>query len=575
MPAAASALFYLWSRTLMNLVLSRLRRLKQPKYLFGAVLALAYLYFLFIYPTLVMERTDAERAAAVPEELVTWLALAMLAFCALSWVWWRKRMVLQMTDAEIAFFLSGPISHAALVHYHLVRGQASMLVSALIFTLLSQNWESFESPLSTRFAGWWLSMAAFYLYVTASGFTLTRLRNRGIPQWLRQLAMLVLLVFGVWIINLLDPHLRLPTLAETTPPAFGAYLRDQSGSGALYWMVLPFRALLAPLFASDIAAFLRALGPALIILTLLYVWAFVSAAPDPEGAMDAAAKRASLIAAFRKGNLRPAQALKARADPFRLRAHGSPIVAFLWKNLLSTREYFRPQTLLGVAALLLVWDWWQQSPPRYPLAAALVTMIALFTALQVLLLGAQLARQDLRADMEHADLIKTWPVAGWQVVLGELLAPVFILTGILWLCLLQIGLSIESPRVEWLTPQLRLTAGLALGVLLPFLLGVQLFVANAVVVLFGGWIKIQGAQQQGFEVGLQRMVFFVAQFVAMTFALLPGLLFGTLVYIPLSWLFDVYAMLPAALVAALVLAGELAWGINWLGERFDAHDLSG
>ena len=102
MPAAASALFYLWSRTLMNLVLSRLRRLKQPKYLFGAVLALAYLYFLFIYPTLVMERTDAERAAAVPEELVTWLALAMLAFCALSWVWWRKRMVLQMTDAEIA-----------------------------------------------------------------------------------------------------------------------------------------------------------------------------------------------------------------------------------------------------------------------------------------------------------------------------------------------------------------------------------------------------------------------------------------------------------------------------------------
>ncbi|MGP1609405.1 MAG: putative ABC exporter domain-containing protein, partial [Burkholderiales bacterium] len=192
MSGAASALFFLWSRSLANLVLGRLRRLKEPKYLFGAVLALAYIYFLFIYPTLVMDRPD-DGARDEPERFATMMALAMLIFFALSWVWWRKRMALQLTDAEIAFLLPGPISHAALVHYHLVRGQAGMLVSATIFTLISQNWDSIASPLPMRFVGWWMLLASFYLYVSASGFTLTRLQDRGMAQWQRQLLALVLL----------------------------------------------------------------------------------------------------------------------------------------------------------------------------------------------------------------------------------------------------------------------------------------------------------------------------------------------------------------------------------------------
>lgn len=575
MPSATSALFFLWSRSLANLMLGRIRRLKQPKYLFGAVLGSAYLYFLFVYPTLVVDDPATTRTPRSPEDFITLLALMMLLLSALAWVWWRKRAALYLSDAEIAFLLPGPISHSALVHYYLVRGQAGMLVSALIFTLVSQNWQALTSPLPIRFVAWWLLMAAFFLYVSASGFALTRLRDRGLPQWLRQLLMLAVFALGIGLINMLDPQLRLPLLDETSPPAaFNAYLREQAGSGALGWLLWPFRALLAPMIARDLSSFAAALVPAVMILGLLYVCAYVSVAPDPEGTIDAAAKRGVLIAALRKGNLRAAQALKARTDPFRLRAQGSPIIAIVWKNLLSTREYFRLRTLLVLVLVLFAWDWWQQSPPRYPVAAALVTLVALITAVQVLLLGAQLARQDLRGDMEHADMIKTWPIAGWQVVLGELLTPTLILTCIMWLCLLQIGLSVESPRVPWLSPQLRLTAGFALGVLLPFMIAVQLLVANAIVVLYGGW-KAKGVQPQGFEVGIQRMVFFVGQWLVMSLALMPGLLFGLLVYLPFSWFLGTFAILPAALMAALVLAGELAWGINWLGERFDAYDVTG
>jgi len=110
---------------------------------------------------------------------------------------------------------------------------------------------------------------------------------------------------------------------------------------------------------------------------------------------------------------------------------------------------------------------------------------------------------------------------------------------------------------------------------LPLLCGVQLLVANTAAVLFPAWAKASGQQQApGIEVGIQRLFFFAGQWLAMLVALSPALIFGVLVYIPASWFLDSFAVVVAALMAALVLAAELAWGINWLGARFDAYDLS-
>ena len=45
MQAITSALFYLRVMTVVGMVRSRLRRLKQPKYLAGAAVGIAYFYF--------------------------------------------------------------------------------------------------------------------------------------------------------------------------------------------------------------------------------------------------------------------------------------------------------------------------------------------------------------------------------------------------------------------------------------------------------------------------------------------------------------------------------------------------
>ncbi len=584
MPNAVSALFYLWSRSTLNMVRVRLRRLREPKYLLGASIALAYFSFVLIGPLRTRAAREARRAATDASDLAPETAAlvftSMATFFLLGaflvlWLWRRARTSLAFTEAEIAFLFPGPVRHATLVHYSLIRNQLAAFLSALFITAMTMVW-SLPSPWWARLIGWWLMLSVLSLHVLGSGFVLTRLLDHGIAQWQRQLGALLLFVLVVALCNYLDPGLHLPNPGEMSPPEdFAAYLYDQVRSGPLYWLLAPLRAVTAPFVAADAAAFFAALVAALIVYAAHYAWVFLAEIPDAETAIAQAQKRAAQRAALQKGNLGALRPPAARRAPFRLAAQGSPVMALLWKNLLSTRDYIRLRTALVLAALMIAWDLWTGIMPQYGFLSALPALLALVIGSQVLMFGAQLARQDLRMDLENADLIKTWPLQGWQVVLGELLAPTVILTGMLWLCLLQLGLAAESPRQPWVTPELRLAVGLSLALVLPFLCAMQLLIANAAVVLFPAWAKATAGQQNmGFELMGQRMLFMSGQLLVTLAALVPALLAGVVMYIPVSWFTEIFALLPAALTVALVLAAELAWGINWLGERFDSYDLS-
>jgi ABC-2 type transport system permease protein len=582
---AVPALAYLWWRSSLNVVRMRLLRLKQPKYFFGALLAVGYFGFLFLMPLLARSGREARRRPdATPlmsaEDfalVITSVATVMLLLTIiLLWLWRRPRMSLQFTEAEIAFLFPGPVRHSVLVHYALIRSQLVVLVSAMFTTLLSLAW-SLSSPWWARFVGWWLLFSVVSLHVTASGFMLTRLLDRGITQWQRQLGVAALLALGVAILNVLDPGLRLPLPGEMAPPErFAAYVHGQIDDGPLYWLLTPLRVLAGPLVAPDLPAFVLALAPALVVYAAHYAWACASEVRDSETALANAQKRASLRAAIQQGKLASLRPPTMRREPFRLAPRGSPVIALLWKNLLSTRDYVSVRTALVFAGLLIAWNFGLQSVPGHRPVTIILSMLALAGGANLLLVGAQAARQDLRSDMENADLLKTWPLQGWQVVLGELLAPTVILTVLLWLCLLQIVLSFEpSPRQTWFTPELRVAGGLAVALLLPFLCAAQLLIANTAVVLFPAWVKAApGQQTMGVEVIGQRMLFMIGQWLFMFLALVPALLVGVVVYIPASWFIEAGALLPAAGAMALVLAAELAYGISWLGDRFDAYDLS-
>ena len=340
----------------------------------------------------------------------------------------------------------------------------------------------------------------------------------------------------------------------------------------------PFRWVLAPFLAVDARSFLLALGPALGVVGLHYLWVVRSAVAFEDSSIDYAQKRGARIAAWRTGERRLATSpTKARPGPFRLASTGRPELAFLWKNLLSTWQYFTLRVLLiGVAVIVGTSLWIQTQPVGRNLLPG-IGIMALFFGAYTLIVGPQFARQDIRSDLGHADVLKTYPLAGWQIVAGELLTPIVILSSVLWLTLLTVGLTFHpaSAGLTWLTPGLRIVAGLALALIVPPLAALQLLVPNAAALVFPGWFQMSRTRGGGPEVFGQRMIFFFAQLITMLLALLPAdALAALLVFILQWWLGPVAAVGVAALAVLLVLSIEVWFGLWWLGERFEKLDPS-
>src|SRR5207247_491100 len=83
------------------------------------------------------------------------------------------------------------------------------------------------------------------------------------------------------------------------------------------------------------------------VITLHYLWVVRTAVAFEDASVEYAEKRAARVAAWRSGQRRVgATATKARPGPFPLPSLGRPEIAFLWKNLLSTWQYFTLRTLL-------------------------------------------------------------------------------------------------------------------------------------------------------------------------------------------------------------------------------------
>jgi hypothetical protein len=184
------------------------------------------------------------------------------------------------------------------------------------------------------------------------------------------------------------------------------------------------------------------------------------------------------------------------------------------------------------------------------------------------------ARQDLRLDLPNTDMLKTYPLAGWQVVLGEVLTPVAIVTVMLWLMLLAASLTFTPPLVDWWTGGLLAEAVVGIALTLPLVCAIEVLVLNAAVLLFPAWVP-QGQRAGGIEVLGQRIFFVAGLLLALLFALLPAAIVAGGSFLVGLWLAGVPAAAAAGFVGAItVLVVEIGLVIAWLGKRFEKFDLS-
>jgi len=195
----------------------------------------------------------------------------------------------------------------------------------------------------------------------------------------------------------------------------------------------------------------------------------------------------------------------------------------------------------------------------------------------VLIAGPMLMRREVRLMMQRLDVVKTYPLRGWQVVLGEMLAPIVLITAIEWLLLAVLAVAGATLTRE--VGFTVLSSGLGVvgvGLLVPPVVGLMTGIPFAATLYFPSWMSAVGRAGGGLDAMGQRMIFAGGYLVVLAAALLPAALVAAMPYLIVLWMTgsQVAALAAGAVAASLILLGELATVVWWLGGRYERFDLS-
>lgn len=581
-----SALWYLQSRSLVNRVRSRVLRLRQPKYLIGAVVGFGYLWmvgFRHLFTGAVSHRSPVDGVVMSPEFRLGLQAIAMLVFLiflAGSWLFAGDRASLQFSEAEVAFLFPAPVARRALIQFRLIRLLLGSLFSAVVFGFFTGR-SMHDGHGLFRLAGIWVALSTLGLHALGASFAAQRLTERGLSGMRRRLLVfgtLSVLMFALWSWGRAVAAEHMPQGFEE----FGVWLGKLPTVGPVPWLFTPIRWVVAPWFAGSWSEFIRAMVPALAVLLAHYIWVIRADVSFEEASIEASKKRAErLVAAQDQRMGAPPRPTRPRRDPFVLAPTGFPPMALLWKNLISAGQMFTLRFWLLMVWILVVggavasgvFKGTQETNPVQLILAGFSAVVFLLS----FALGPQVFRTDFRTDLKNADWLKALPLPAWQIALGELMAPVCLMVGVQWILLVVVailsrglelsdGLQLDAWRWQALGSAFLLSGPLDL---------LLIALPNAAALLFPAWVQVGTDRQAGIEVMGQRMVFVVGQMLILLVALLPsaGVGFGVI------WLASRVMELPTAIplgavAMTLVLVFEGCLVVRALGVAFSRFDIS-
>ena len=573
-----AALLYLQYHSSRNRLVSRFKRLKQPKYLIGAIVGGLYFYFYFF--SYLFRGSGGRPGMNVifsPEHLQLFEligALALFVIVLLAWIIPHQRAALTFTEAEVAFLFPAPVTRRTLIHFKLLRSQFGIFFTTLIFTLFSRR---FGGNAWIHAFGWWLILSTLNLHFLGSSFARTMLLDRGVSNRLRRLLILGLVAAMTGSVWVWAKH-TLPELKAADTADFKAildYTQRVLTAGPALYLLYPFRLMVRPFLAPDATAFFAALAPVLLLFLLHYLWVIYSDVAFEEASVEASQKLATRIAAVRAGNWQGAKKnQKAKRPWFKLTATGPSATALFWKNLIGVGQAFSPRLWLSLIIFVVVAV--GVGMGNAGRSQNLFYLVAFFVAIALvysLLLGPQLLRSDFRNDLPLADILKTFPLRGWQIAVGEILAPVVVLAAFQWLLLLVgAGLIFYLPGKQ---EALFLAIALGAAVLLPVLDFLLLLIPNTAVLLFPSWIQTGKDSPRGIEATGQRLIFALGQQLVLLLALLPAAVVFVAVFFLLNFAFGPAAAVPpASLATTIILAAEAGFGVMLLGKLFERFDVT-
>jgi hypothetical protein len=554
----------------------RLRRLREPRYLIGAIVGAAYLYFSF-FGRLRSARSNNPRPrpgqaapalSSVPGLVAAAPALtgtALLVVATVSWLVPLDSGLLDFSEAETQFLFPAPVSRRQLLLHRMLRSQIGLLFGALVFAVAMPSVSTVDRV--------WLALGLWLLLVTGkvyyTGVSLARARIGASTSKERRLAWLAPAL--VWTAAAIVAAAMTQAFLEVPPSGVADVLRllrevsIQPLPGVVLW---PFIALARPLFAASAGGYATAVAGSAVVLAAVVVWVLKSDEAFHDAA-DAAARRRG-----RQAQAQQTVSYRARPGGWTLGLTGRPEVAFAWKAAMQSRRVIEKRGLARIAVVLFVLMILATSTGRQGPAATIATF-ATVAAVFTILMGPQVVRIDIRQDLQHLELLKTWPVKASAVVRGELLWPGTLITTLAWaliaIATILSGTVLPRADVGW-----RVALGIAVGIVAPALVFAQLTVHNAVALMFPAWVPLGHQRSRGLDAMGQRLIMLGATWLLLMLMAVPGAIVGGIVWFAGGWLFGPAMLIPAALAGAAIIAVEVLVATEAVApvyERLDVMDV--
>lgn len=575
------AVLFLECATIYNATRERIRRLRQPRYLFGAIAGIAYMYFAVlrrINPS--FQHSSFEVSAPSPELLQTLQSLgAFILVLNLigAWIFGGSRAALNFTEPEIAFLFPAPVARRSLIHFRLLRGQLRILFTALFLGLLSGRWTNFGGSTLTHSFGWWIILSFLNLHLIAAAFTRDRLLAAGLSERLRRviviLAVVALAAVSIrWIQNATQ-NISFADSAELE--AFAAKI---FGAPALHFLLWPFQFVVRPFLAPTLLGFFQALPAAIILLVLQYFWVIWAEVSFEDATIDRARRRADTVLAWRKNRgsaLR--QASREQKEPFPLRPVGFRALAFYWKASIEVGRFAYPRSFATVGTFAVVALLFLLRQPTFAPAAKVIGGVIGIIGGYALILSPAIFRRAAQRMLDSIEVSKAYPVAGWEIILGELLCPISLVTMFEWIVLTLLAIiGCHSPELVRQAPGMLITAAIGLGLLVAPLSGLLFSINCAGMLFFPAWISTGVNAGPGIERFGQRLIFVAGYVLILAVALVPAAGLGGGAFL-LAKLLSSTPEVPVAfgaLFCAATLLGEFALVVAALGRRYERFDLS-
>ena len=563
---------FLTGTSLRNRFRSQAKQLKNPRYLIALVLGVAYIWF-FLF------RDQEERPNFFGSENVELFAsLAMFVLFMRWWLFGNDRSALAFTPAEIQFLFPAPVTRQALIQFKLLRAQLAIIFNALLWVVLFGRGGT-DLPAGLRFVSLWALLSIFTLHRLGATLVRASTAEHGKAGAKRNIGALA--AFGVVAAGLLwtavngYPALRTATGPREILEAITTLLRQPIPNALL----APFRALLAPTFAHTTAEWAPRFGIVLVAAVLHYVWVMRTQLAFEDAAVEASAARAKRIEALkarRAGNVKPTRAGNRTWIP--LAATGHPAMAIVWKNMLALSRTSGSSAVMitlivsfAVTAIVI-------SMKGNAGFASILGFIAIFMMAFSVLIGARFIRSDLRQDLVHLRLLRTYPLEGSAVVAAEVAGSTVVLTAIqTGLLLFGHVMLLRSNEVPF-EPATRWMIVAAAPVVLLVFNATTVTIQNGAALLFPAWVKLGTAKSGGVEVLGQSILTMVASLVVLALALIPPAIAAVAAYFAVSMVVPESFITPivaGVAIGLLAMAIEVTMTMMMLGEVFERGELVG